>query len=165
MINKNVKQIAEKETEQKLINSQEKKDRLIVYFLFKKLFKNLIIDEQEISDKTDLKITGFTTEKNRAYNIEIKERKMSSTQYSDCFLEVNKFNALMATIGTHSALYIAIYNDLICVWNLDNIDFSTIKKEYRFMNEKTLTFDENKVRKEVYYLPLSLAYKYKKNIQ
>lgn len=162
MIDKNDKQITEKETEQNLINIQEKKDRVIVYFLFKSLFKNMIIDEQQISDYTDLKITGYTTEKSRAYNIEIKERKMPSTQYSDCFLEVNKFNALMTTIETHNALYISIYNDLICVWNLNNIDFSKIKKEYRYMNEKTITFDEKKVRKEVYYLPLSLSKKYEK---
>jgi len=144
------------------VYKQEEKDRGIVRNLFNDLFKNVTIEYLPISGRTDLKITGCTTNNTGIYNIEIKERWFESFLYPTCFLEVEKYKELVKD-SNYTPLYICIYNDWIMVWNLNKIDMNLIQKEIKLMNKKTYSNNKEKVEKEVYNLPLSLAKKYKRN--
>jgi|GEM_PF-2601967 len=138
------------------IEIQEEKDREIVKNLFDYLFESNIIDKQSITDRTDLKVTGYTsTSQTGIYNIEIKERTFNSDKYDTSFIEADKYEQLMSD-SNYTPLYIVIYTDYIIIWNLNKIDLKSLKKEFKKMNKTTYSTDRiDKVWKEVYHLPIN----------
>jgi hypothetical protein len=146
------------------IEIQEEKDREIVKNLFDYLFESNIVDNQLITDRTDLKITGFTSTQTGIYNIEVKERTFSSDKYDTSFIEADKYEQLMSD-SNYTPLYIVIYSDLIVIWNLNKINLKELKKEFKKMNKTTYSINSiEKVWKEVYHLPLDqFNKKYKRN--
>ncbi len=88
--------------------------------------------------------------------------------FNNCFLEVSKYNHLKEDCKNHISIYIAIYpaDRVICVWNLDKIDMDKIPIKQIEMSEVTYRDDEeeiNKVKKDVFLLPIRLSTKYNYN--
>lgn len=149
-------------TNEQRIKQQEKKDREEVIRLFNTIFKDLKYTQLPISATTDITVTASTTNKVGLYNVEIKERDITINRFDDCFLEVMKYDSLKSTFTNHKPLYVALYpmNRTACIWSINDLDFSNITKTKRWMAKSTYCSDE-KVLKEVYLLPISVAKQYK----
>lgn len=150
-------------TSQEQIEKKEKKDRQEVVKLFNTIFKDVQYTFLDTTAKTDLTITATTTEHcTGLYNIEIKERNVSINRFNDCYLEVMKYDSLKSTFTDHKPLYIVLYpfERKACVWSINDLDFSNITKTKRWMKKSTYRSNE-KVLKDVYVMPLSMAKQYK----
>ncbi len=150
-------------TDEERIRGQEKKDREEVIKLFNTIFKDVQYTSLPISATTDITVTATTTGHcTGLYNVEIKERNVPIDRFNDCFLEVMKHDSLKSTYTDHRPLYIALYpsDRTACVWSFKFINMADIKQEKRWMNKSTYCSDE-KVLKDVYIMPLSIAKQYK----
>lgn len=149
-------------TDKQRIEQQELKDREEVIRLFNGLFKDVRYTQLPISGATDITVTASTTSKIGMYNVEIKERDISINRFNDCFLEVMKYDSLKSTFTDHKPLYVALYPDsrIACIWSINDLDFSNIIRTKRWMNKSTYC-NKEKVLKDVYLLPISVAKQYK----
>jgi len=95
--------------------------------------------------------------------IEVKGREIKSTSYSTSFLEVKKYNQLMALANqttTGKAFYFVSYTDNVSIlFDLKKIKNIEQYWDKRWMKEVTLEGQTKTVEKEIYDLPLSLAVK------
>lgn len=119
-------------------------------------YKYAAIDEQ---------LTGSTKNKTATYDIEIKSRD-SDRLYSDCILEVDKYNKLMQFSLNEMKLYFVIYPKLnkLYIWNMNDFTHDELMDIYnpKFLcNEKTADNRTVKVEKEVFQLPFDKAKEFK----
>lgn len=95
--------------------------------------------------------------------IEIKARNIKSTDFFSTFLEVKKYNQLMALANqtpTGKAFYFVTFTDNVSfIFDLKNIKDLYKYKEKKWMREVTLEGQTKTVQKEIYDLPLGLATK------
>lgn len=95
--------------------------------------------------------------------IEIKARQIRSSDYLSTFLEVKKYDQLMALAiqtKTGKAFYFVTFTDnTALLFDLKNIRNIEKFKETRLMKEVTLEGQTKLVEKEIYDLPLGLAVK------
>lgn len=147
---------------QEQIEKKEKKDREEVIKLFNTIFQDVQYTFLATNAKTDLTVTATTTEHcTGLYNIEIKERNVPINKFDDCYLEVMKYDSLKSTFTDHKPLYIVLYpfERKACVWNINKLNFNEIIRTKRWMKKSTYRSDE-KVLKDVYIMPLSMAKQY-----
>lgn len=109
----------------------------------------------------DEQLTGITQNKVTTYDIEIKSRD-SSQLYSDCIMEVDKYNKLMRFSLNEEKIYFVIYPKLnkIYIWNMNDFTRAELYKIYnpKFLcNEKTADDRTIKIEKEVFHLPFNKA--------
>jgi len=133
----------------------------------REIFKAFALENPEFKFKKESKSEYSTwdvsyTRKKENYIGEIKIRKYNSTAFNDWYLQTDKYDKLrklQALIPSSKLSYINFFDDNITmIWNLDEIDFSTIEIGMRELQEND--YDERTKLKSVYLLPHSLADKF-----
>jgi len=130
----------------------------------REIFKAFALENPEFKFKKESKNEYSTwdvsyTRKKENYIGEIKIRKYNSTAFNDWYLQTDKYDKLrklQSQIPGSKLSYINFFDDnMTFVWNLDEIDFSTIQIAMRELQEND--YDETTKLKPVYLLPYHLA--------
>lgn len=140
----------------------EKEGRTIVVYLFDLLFNESNYDSYDLYNRYDLTFTASTNNvQNKMYLVEVKTRDCPYNLYDNCFLELGKKEALCnSDKPDHTPLYIAVYPDKVCVWNLEKIDFEKLPISHIKMKKCTDCPNQERILKPVYEMPFNLAKKY-----
>jgi hypothetical protein len=120
------------------------------------------------------KIKRFTENKYAPYDVvyenqnqktigEIKRRKNLVTDYSQWFLEKEKYDKLMEIYNNTDSKPLVTYinhfrDNVTAVWDLLNIDVTKLELTKEYMQEND--FSDKKVLKWVFKLPLQMAKRY-----
>lgn len=144
-------------------DKRDKIDKEITTELLDSLFEKTNFEYKEYTyERIDMCFTGKTLFSKCTYDIEIKSRDLRTYRFNDCFLECDKYDAMLSGIYTNERkLYIAIYHmdNTIFVWDIEKIKNIEQYKHRRFMNDTTCSDEPEKEPKYVYLLPFDLAVK------
>ena len=113
----------------------------------------LTIDQHYLDKSTvDIYVTATTqTGKESYYAIEAKDRDYNHNTFNDYILEIPKYNELIKKVK-YKPLYVNTFKDnWMTIWNLNDIDVNTVKKEYRYLPKVTVE-DKGKEWRWVYFV-------------
>ena len=139
----------------------DKKGQTILIDQLEKIFDGYSVDiTQHYVDKStvDIDMIVTSTDGNKyEYNIETKDRQYSHTSFNgEWLIEEHKVKELLQKKG--KPMYANTFNDKwLCVWNLEEIDFDTLRTEYKWLPKCTVDIHKGKTWKKVYYLPVDMA--------
>ena len=139
----------------------DKKGQAILVDQLEKIFNGYTVDiNQHYIDKAtvDLDMNVTSSDGNTyEYSIETKDRQYNHTSFGgEWLIEEHKVLELKNKKG--KALYANTYADnWLCIWDLNKLDFNTLRSEYRWLPKSTVEVQKGKSWKKVYYLPISKA--------
>lgn len=144
-------------------DKRDKIDKEITTELLNSLFEKTNFEYKEYTyERIDMCFTGKTLFSKCTYDIEIKSRDLHTYRFNDCYMQCDKYDAMLSGIYTNERkLYIGIYHmdNTIFVWDIEKIKNIQQYKHRRWMNEQTCSDKPKKVLKNVYELPFNLAIK------
>lgn len=151
--------------DEKKRDKRNKIDNSIVTKLFKNKFQYANFEYKEnVYESIDMCATGITYNANKAtYDIEVKSRDIKTTAFTNSYMEVMKYDAMLSGKYTNNKkIYVAIYHldNIIYIWDIEKINDIKQYQSQEWMLEITESHQYELVLKDVFKLPLKLAKEY-----
>lgn len=143
-------QLSDKKGQKKVLNQLEKIFSGYTYDITQHYVDANTVD-------IDMSITGKTENNVYKYYLEAKDRNYIHTSFGgEWMIEKDKLNELLSRNG--KSYYVNTFmDDWLCIWDLRNLDFQTLKSGWKNLPKTTLHPEQGKILKFVYYLPIEKA--------
>ena len=142
------------------ISNQEVKDFEIAKEAIERVFKGakIRVEKEPEYSHTDLRFTATTSNCEKYYNVELKERNRGSDEYDEVPLKISKYiDILNSTRDDENAFIFYIMPNEIWIFNLSKLDLNKV----RLVNWeiKSVQYSENSriIRTPTMFIPLRMA--------